>query len=88
MIGSEGMFVIGLMLGVDASPMHALVQGAGTALRMDAKRFRHELEDVPALQRGLNRYLYGVDMPTRANSRPHSLPYGGSARCPLAVDNP
>jgi CRP-like cAMP-binding protein len=58
MIGSEGMFGIGLMLGVDASPMHALVQGAGTALRMDAKPFRRELEDVPALRRGLNRYLY------------------------------
>jgi CRP-like cAMP-binding protein len=58
MIGSEGMFGIGLMLGVDAWPMHALVQGAGTALRMDAKRFRRELEEIPALRRGLNRYLY------------------------------
>jgi CRP-like cAMP-binding protein len=58
MIGSEGMFGIGLFLGVDVSPMHALVQGAGPALRMDAERFRSELEDTPALQRGLNRYLY------------------------------
>lgn len=31
MIGSEGMFGISLMLGVDVSPMHALVQGAGPA---------------------------------------------------------
>ncbi len=58
MIGSEGMFGIGLILGVEVSPMHALVQGAGPALRMDAKRFRRELEDSPALYRGLNRYLY------------------------------
>ncbi len=58
MIGTEGMFGIGLMLGVDVSPMHALVQGAGPALRMNAKRFRRELEDSPALHRGLNRYLY------------------------------
>ncbi len=58
MIGSEGMFGIGLLLGVDVSPMHALVQGAGPALRMNAKRFRRELENTPALQRGLNRYLY------------------------------
>ena len=58
MIGNEGMFGIGLALGVDVSSMHALVQGAGPALRMSAKRFRRELEDTPALQRGLNRYLY------------------------------
>ena len=58
MIGSEGMFGIGLLLGVDVSPMHALVQGAGPAWRMNAKRFRRELAETPALLRGLNRYLY------------------------------
>ena len=58
MIGNEGMFGVGLLLGVDVSPMHALVQGAGPALRMNAKRFRRELEDSPALHRALNRYLY------------------------------
>ena len=58
MVGAEGMFGIGLLLGVDASPMYALVQGGGPALRMNAERFRRELEDTPALQRGLNRYLY------------------------------
>lgn len=58
MIGSEGMFGIGLILGVEVSPMHALVQGAGPALRMNAKRFRRQLADSPALYRGLNRYLY------------------------------
>ena len=58
MVGSEGMFGIGLLLGVDVSPLHALVQGAGPALRMNAEGFRRELEDSPALYRGLNRYLY------------------------------
>ena len=58
MIGTEGMLGIGLLLGVDVSPMHALVQGAGPAWRMTAKRFRRELADTPALQQGLNRYLY------------------------------
>jgi CRP-like cAMP-binding protein len=58
MVGNEGMFGIALMLGVDFSPMHALVQGAGPALRMNAKGFRRELEDSPALHRGLNRYVY------------------------------
>jgi len=58
MVGREGMFGIGLLLGVDVSPMHALVQGAGAALKMNAERFRRELEETPALQRRLNRYLY------------------------------
>ena len=58
MIGSEGMFGIGLLLGVDISPMHALVQGAGPALRMSAKQFRRALDDTPELQQGLKRYLY------------------------------
>ena len=58
MIGSEGMFGISLMLGVDISPLHALVQGAGPAIRMGANRFRRELDDNLALRRRLNRYLY------------------------------
>jgi len=58
MIGSEGMFGVGLLLGVDISPMHALVQGPGPALRMTARHFRREFEHTPALQRRLNRYLY------------------------------
>ena len=37
---------------------NALVQGAGPAWRMSAKRFRRELAETPALLRGLNRYLY------------------------------
>jgi hypothetical protein len=58
MVGSEGMFGIGLLLGVDSSPLHALVQGAGPALRMNAERFRRELEDTPALRLGLSRYAH------------------------------
>lgn len=58
MVGNEGMFGIGLVLGVDVSPLHAVVQGSGSALRMNATRFRRELEVSPVLRRGLNRYLY------------------------------
>lgn len=58
MVGSEGMFGVGLVLGVDFWPMHALVQGAGPAWRMSAELFRRELEHTPALQLTLNRYVY------------------------------
>jgi CRP-like cAMP-binding protein len=58
MVGREGMFGVSLMLGVDVSPLHALVQGAGPALRMNAGRFRRELAASLALRQGLNRYVY------------------------------
>jgi CRP-like cAMP-binding protein len=58
LVGDEGMLGIPLTLGVDVSPLHAVVQGEGPALRMNAATFRRELAEGPALQRGLKRYLY------------------------------
>jgi CRP-like cAMP-binding protein len=58
LIGAEGMLGLSLVLGVDVWLLHAVVQGTGTVLRMDAESFRRELKQAPALQRHLKRYLY------------------------------
>ena len=60
LVGDEGMVGATLALGVNVSPLHALVQGAGPALRMEATPFRRELGLSPALLRGVKRYLYVV----------------------------
>ena len=52
------MLGIPLALGVDVSPVRAVVQGAGPALRMDADDFCRELELSQALQGGINRYVF------------------------------
>jgi CRP-like cAMP-binding protein len=57
MVGREGMIGIPLALGAGVSPVRALVQGAGPALKMSAARFRNELKASAPLQRELNRYV-------------------------------
>jgi CRP-like cAMP-binding protein len=57
LVGWEGMVGFPLALGVEASPVRSLVQGAGPALRMSAARFRSELRRSPPLQRELYRYV-------------------------------
>jgi CRP-like cAMP-binding protein len=58
LVGDEEMVGTSLTLGVDAAPLHALVQGTGRAWRKEAAAFFRELKHSPALQRALNRYLY------------------------------
>jgi CRP-like cAMP-binding protein len=48
------------MLGVEESPLRAVVQGEGPALRMNTAPFRRELDHSVALQRALKRYLYAM----------------------------
>jgi CRP-like cAMP-binding protein len=58
LVGNEGMFGIPLALGVDTSPLRAVVQGGGSALRMDAERFTREIIGRPALEREMDRYAF------------------------------
>ncbi|MGG7056226.1 Crp/Fnr family transcriptional regulator [Nitrosomonas sp. ANs5] len=58
LIGNEGMLGATLALGVNAAPERAVVQGAGTALRMTVAQCRLALRDSTNLLRIFNRYLY------------------------------
>jgi CRP-like cAMP-binding protein len=58
MIGKEGMLGTSILLGVDISPQHAVVQGGGSALRMSAAAFRrHCKRDVDAREL-MNRFVH------------------------------
>ena len=58
LIGREGMTGISLLLGIDVSPVRVLVQGTGSAMRMEAAAFRTAIKRDPTLTRSLNHYLY------------------------------
>ncbi|WP_428309340.1 Crp/Fnr family transcriptional regulator [Hydrocarboniphaga sp.] len=60
LVGNEGMLGVPLVLGVDRSPIRALVHGAGGAWRMQAANFRKTVENVPSLKRELDRYIYAL----------------------------
>lgn len=57
MVGNEGMVGAPLILGVDRSELRALVQGAGPAWRMSARKFARELGASAVLRSALHRYL-------------------------------
>lgn len=58
LIGNEGMFGIPLSLEPNVSPMRAVVQGAGSALRVDVAALRRELRRSDTLRRQVDRYVF------------------------------
>lgn len=58
MVGSEGMLGTPLALGVRDSPVLAVVQGGGLALRMSTADFLITFRQSPTLQREIYRYIY------------------------------
>jgi CRP-like cAMP-binding protein len=58
LVGNEGMLGVPLLLGVNVSPLRALVQGAGRAWRVDTATFLQEIEGNAGTRALLNRYLY------------------------------
>ena len=58
--GNEGFYGVGVAMGVGVSPAHALVQGSGLAIRIEAGAFERELARTPPLRRCIDRYSYVV----------------------------
>lgn len=56
LVGREGMAGLPLVFGVETSGVEALVQGPGTAMRMEAGSFRQALDEHPSLRALLFRY--------------------------------
>ena len=59
-VGNEGMAGISVFMGVNTSRNRAVVQGAGTALRMKAAALRQEASHVGSLHRLLHRYSHSL----------------------------
>jgi CRP-like cAMP-binding protein len=60
LVGREGMVGLPVFMDVKTSGNRAVVQGAGSALRMKAKVFRKECQDGGSLPRLLRRYTHSV----------------------------
>jgi CRP-like cAMP-binding protein len=58
LVGNEGMLGVPLLLGIQVSPLRALVQGTGHAWRIDAAHFIRMIESHATIRSALNRYLY------------------------------
>lgn len=59
-IGPEGMAGISVFMGVTVSRQRAIVQGAGTAMRMKASALGHEANQLSPFHRLLRRYTHSL----------------------------
>jgi len=57
MIGREGLLGAETILGVNANPFGALVQGAGSAWKVDSQFFISQIKSCPELKEIINAYL-------------------------------
>jgi CRP-like cAMP-binding protein len=77
MIGNEGLVGVPVLLGADSSPLEAMVQIPGSALRMHASVFREEVGRRTALLGLVLRYVQAlhvqVSLTAACNGR-HTLP--------------
>jgi CRP-like cAMP-binding protein len=60
MVGNEGMAGLAIFMGVSFSPTRALVQGAGTAMRMSSAAVRTEANRLGNLHHLLHRYSHSL----------------------------
>jgi CRP-like cAMP-binding protein len=60
LIGREGMVGMSFAVGSGASPVRALVQGAGSALRIESAALKKELRASSSLQRELHLYNHAL----------------------------
>jgi CRP-like cAMP-binding protein len=58
MVGPEGIVGVPVLLGLDTSPHMALVQGAGTALRMPTEPLRRLMDESLSLRHVLLRFVH------------------------------
>ena len=59
-VGNEGLIGIALFMGGETTPSRAIVQSAGSAYRLDAKRFKDEFHRNGGLQSSLLRYTQAL----------------------------
>jgi len=76
LIGREGMTGVGLALGIPKSPVLAIVQGKGTAIRIPSAEFAKTIGRNSALRAQAHRYAYvsmAVAMQLAACNNEHGL---------------